>query len=260
MNPLLMFGPIGMILVGIFSIGIWKLKKRVSLKYFLAGGLVWIAAIIPKLAMDYTITPMLNTWAMTTYGLFGTLVIAGLYVGFRTGAFECGFTFLAFSKSRLGRMSLDEAAAFGIGFGAFEAIVIAIPSLIELATIILNPSILNLLPSAQRQIVEISLSLPTWTVPAPAIERLFTLFIHLFTALLVFISVTQHKPSYFLGAFLYKGLLDALVPYLQVTLQPSISPTGIYLAEIWVVTLGLIALVGTYWIHKTLTVTNSNLI
>ena len=60
MNPLLAFGPVGMILVGTLSILIWKLKRRVNLKYFLAGGLIWVAAITPKILMDYGLTPTLR--------------------------------------------------------------------------------------------------------------------------------------------------------------------------------------------------------
>lgn len=140
MNPFLMFGPIGMILVGLLSILIWKLKRHVGVKCFLLGGLVWAAAIAPKIAMDYTITPMLNVWAATTFGLVGLVIILGAYVGLRTGTFECGFTYLAFSKSGLKKMSVDEATAFGIGFGAFEAILIAVPSLIQIVPFALNPS------------------------------------------------------------------------------------------------------------------------
>jgi len=250
MNSLLMFGPIGMILVGLFSIGIWKFKRHVGLKYFLFGGLVWIAAVVPKFVMDYTVTLLLNSWAVTTYGLAGTTVIMGAYVGLRTGVFECGFTYLTFSKSGLKKMSLDEATAFGIGFGAFEAILIAVPSLMQIAIFILNPSLLNLLPPSQRQLVEAQLSLSTWVVPAPIIERLLTLFVHVFTALLIFSSVTQRKLSSFLGAFLFKSLLDGVIPYLQVALKPSASLTGIYLTEIWVVVMGLVALAGTRWIMK----------
>jgi len=252
MNSLLIFGPIGMISVGLISILVWKLRSHVGVKYFFFGGAVWIVAIIPKLVMDYTVTPFLSSWAATTYGLAGTAVIVGIYIGIRTGIFECGFTYLAFSKSKLKQMSLDEITAFGIGFGAFEAILIAVPSLLQMAVLIFNPSLLELLPPNQRQLVEAQLSLPTWVVPAPIMERALTLFAHLFAALLVFSSVIQQKLSFFFGAFLYKSLLDALVPYLQATLNLSVSPTGIYLVEVWVAIMGLTALVGTCWIRKTL--------
>jgi len=118
--------------------------------------------------------------------------------------------------------------------------------------LILNPSLLESLPPAQRSILEATLSLPTWIVPAPIIERIFVLFVHMFTASLIFILVTQRKLSFFFEAFFYKSLLDAFVPSLQVTFKPGISPTGAYLAEIWVVALGFIALAGTYWARKTI--------
>lgn len=252
MNPLLLLGPLGMILVGGLSIWIWKMKKNVSIKYFLFGGLIWFVAIIPKVILDYTVTSELNRWATTIYGLTGVSIILGAYVGLRTGVFECGFTYLTFSKSNLRELSTDEATAFGIGFGAFEAILIALPSLIQIAVIILNPSLLDSLPPTQRQIIEAQLSLPSWVIPAPIIERIFTMFVHLFTTLLIFISVVRHKFSYFLGAFIYKSMLDAAVPYIQLTFKPNVSPIGIYLAEVWVVTMGSIASAGIYWSRRVL--------
>jgi len=241
-----------MILVGVISIWIWKVKRNVSIKYFLFGGLIWFIAIVPKIVLDYTVTSKLNTWATTIYGLIGASIILGAYVGLRTGFFECGFTYLTFSKSNLREVSTDEATAFGIGFGAFEAILIAVPSLIQIAVLIFNPSLLDLLPPAQRQILEAQLNLPSWIIPAPIIERIFTLFVHLFTTLLIFISITRHKFSYFISAFLYKSLVDAVVPYIQLTLKPNMSPISIYLAEVWVVTMGSIALAGIYWTRRVL--------
>lgn len=251
MNSLLILGPAGMILVGLLSIAVWKLKRNVSVKCFLFGGIVWLVAIAAKFAMDYAMTPALNDWVTANYGFEGTLIIMGLYVGLRTGAFECGFTFLAFSKSGLKRMSLDEATGFGIGFGAFEAILIAVPNLVQIAAFALNPSLLDLLPPAQKEMVEASLNLPTWVVPAPVIERAFTLFAHLFTALLVFISVTQGRFGFFLGAFAYKSLLDALVPYIQTIINTDM-PVTVYVAEIWVIVMGFIALGGTYRARNTI--------
>jgi len=96
MNSFLILGPLGMVAVGLISITIWKVRSSVDLKYFLLGGLIWGIAIAPKLAMDYTLTPRLNSWAKNTYGTTGMLIILGIYVGLRTGLFECGFTFLAF--------------------------------------------------------------------------------------------------------------------------------------------------------------------
>ena len=121
MNPLLIFGPFGMVAVGLISIIIWKVRSNVALKYFLLGGLIWGISIALKLAMDYTVTPRLSRWAKNAYGITGMLIILGVYVGLRTGLFECGFTFLAFSKTKLRKANLEEATAFGVGFGGLRS-------------------------------------------------------------------------------------------------------------------------------------------
>ncbi len=251
-NPLLMLAPLGMVLVGLLSIYLWKKKSRVGLKYFFFGGLVWFAAITPKIILDYLVTPNLSRWTIETYGFPATYLVLGSYVGLRTGLLECGFTYLALSRSRLREASLDEATAFGVGFGAFESILLGLPALMQIAFFIANPSILNLLPQAQRQAVESQLNLPTWVVPAPIIERTFTLFVHVFTILLVFASTTRRSPLYFLAALLYKSLLDGAIPYLQATLKPGLHPSNVYLTEVWVIVLGAISLAGALRIRRTL--------
>jgi uncharacterized membrane protein YhfC len=250
MNSALILGPFGMIVVGILTIVYWRRKSRAGFRYFLMGGVIWMVAIAPKVVMDLTITNSLSSWFYSSLGLEWMLVAIGAYVGIRTGLFECGFTYLGFRGTRLKEASLDEATAFGVGFGATEAIIIAIPSLIQLALFILNPALLDLLTPAQRLALEAQLNMSTWTVPAPIIERLFTIFVHTFTALLVFISVVKGRPSFFIIAFLFKTILDGLIPYLQWALQPYTSLMGLYLIEGFVVVMGLISLWGIIRIRK----------
>jgi len=249
MNPILILGPIGMFLVGLLSILIWKLKKKIKLKYFIYGGLIWISAIIPKIILDLTITRKLNYLVINTFGLFASFIILGIYIGLRTGFFECGFTYLAIAKSRLRESSFNEIVAFGIGFGAFEAILLSIPSIMQFIVFILNPSIINMIPEAQRKLIEIQLNMPSWIIPAPIIERIFTLIIHVFTTILIFISIVRKEIKYFIFAFFIKSILDGMVPYLKWLFKPSLSPIGIYLSEIWVILLGLISLVGIFYVE-----------
>lgn len=244
MNPLLILGPVGMLPVGLAYMGFWRVKTKTRVRYFILGGLAMAASIAPKLVLDLTVTPALNSWAETALGLTGWLIITGAYVGLRTGLFECGFTYLFFSKTKLRDMSLNEAVAFGVGFGAFEAILIAAPSIIQILVFIFNPSILDTLPPQQRQVVEAQLNMPTWVIPAPIMERAFTILAHIFTALLIFASVREGRFNLFLTAFIYKTLLDGVIPYLQWALKPNASPVGVYLAEVWVAFMGTLALAG----------------
>ena len=250
MNTWLIFGSLGVILVSILSIAIWKLKKQVDTRFFALGGVIWLGAFIFKLIVDSAVTPQLSSSA-TAYGSTGSLIIMGAYAGLRTGAVECGLTYLMFSKSDLRKMLPDEAVAFGIGFGSFEAFFLTVPSLVEFVTFIINPSLLNSLTPEQRQAIEAQLNLPTWIIPATIIERVFTLFVHVFASLLVFISVTRRKLGFFFGAFLFTGLLDALVPYFRATIDRN-DPISVYASEALVVLLGITALAGIYWTRKKL--------
>ena len=250
MNPFLILGPLGAIIVGILLITVWKIRSDVNIKYFLLGGLIWGIAIVPKIAMDYMVTLKLSSWAKSTYGITGMLIILGIYIGLRTGLFECGFTFLVFSRTSLKNASLKEAIALGVGFGAFEAILIGLPSLMQIVTITLNPSLLESLPPAQKEIIESSLNSPTWIAMVPLIERTFTLFAHIFAALLVYISATQCKPSFLFAAILYKTTLDTLVPYIQTIINISMPITFLE-AEAWIIIMGFLALAGTIHLRKT---------
>lgn len=250
MNPFIIFGPLGAVIVGLLSIALWKARSNTDIRYFLLGGLVWIIAIAPKLIMDYTLTLGLSSWARDTYGVTGMLIILGIYVGLRTGLFECGFAFLAFSKTKLREATLEEATSFGVGFGAIEAIFIGFPSLIQLTLFILNPSLLESLPPAQREVIESSLNSPTWIAAVPMIERTFTLFAHVFATLLVYLSATEHKPGLLFSAILYKSMLDAFVPYIQTVIDVQ-KPVTFLEAEAWVIIMGLIGLLGTIRFRKT---------
>ncbi len=239
-------------MVGLLYIVIWKVKKDVKIKYFLMGGLIWLASMIPKIIMDFTVTSTLSSWVGTTFGLVGFFVIMGVYFGIRTGLLECSFPYLVFSRGKLRKMSPNEVMAFGIGFGAFEAILLAIPSILQIAAFIVNPSIIEMLPPASRQLVEVQLNMPTWIVPAPIIERAFVVLAHLFATLLIFASVKRGELKFFFGALAYKSVLDGAIPYVQSTFNPYVSPFNVYVAEIWVAFMGLIALVGIFRVKNLL--------
>ena len=158
--------------------------------------------------------------------------------------------FLHFSKSRLRKATLDEATAFGVGFGAFESILLGLPSLIQIVMFISNPSLLESLPPSQREIIESSLNSPTWIAAAPVIERIFTLFAHIFAAMLVYISATQCKLRFLYASILYKTALDALIPYIQTIINMNM-PVTLFEAEAWIIIMGLLGLAGTLRLRKT---------
>jgi len=243
-NSLLLISPIGMLFVGLFAILWWKIKKKVKWKYFAFGALLWFIAIIPKFLMDYTITISILQW-LNVYGIVASLVIMGLYYGLRTGFFESGFSYMAIIKTRFRKMKLNDALAFGIGFGSIEAIALGCIGLINILVFILNPSLVNLLTPEQQT----ALNLPTIIVAAPVLERLFTLAVHIFSSLLVVYAVIKRKINYLFVSILLKTLLDGMVPTLSYYFNLT-TVYGIYLAEIPVLIIGVISFYGIRWITK----------
>ena len=246
MNPFLILSGIGMMLVGILPPIYWQKKKSIEPKYFLFGGAVWFIAILVKLVMDLTITELLNNFLLSTFSISGAIVLIGAYVGLRTGILENGFTYVAAVKTRLKNMEFDHLFAFALGFGCTEAFLIGLSSFLNVLVFLIYPSALNLIHEPQRTFVLNQLSQPTIIIFAPIIERVFTLFVHIFTIFLVFLAVRSGKTRYFALSVLYKTLPDGMLPWLTRTFDTN-TISGIYSIEIFVMLFGVVALRGAWW-------------
>ena len=178
-----------MVLVGVFSIIYWRRRSGTPEKFFFLGGCVWLLAMIPKFVMDLTVTTQLSWWLYNSFGLTLTLVLLGVYLGVRTGILKCAAVYLAIDRSELEQASIDEVIAFAIGFGATEAMVLGLPLLLQIATYLFNPGMLELLTWSRYMEVVAQLNAPTWIVAAPLIERTFVLFAHILSVLLIHASV-----------------------------------------------------------------------
>ncbi len=244
MNPFLLIAQIGMLLVGLVAVLWWKINKKVKWKYFCFGALLWIIAIVPKVIMDFTVSAYLLVW-LSSYGIAAMLVGMGLYVGLRTGFFESGFSYLAIAKTKFRKMKLNEALAFGIGFGSIEAIAIGLIGLISMLVLISNPALVELLPPAQQA----ALDLPTILVFAPIIERTAAVMIHVFSSMLVVYAVVKRKINYLFISILFKTLVDGIIPLLTYAFDLT-TVTGIYMIEIPFVVLGVLAFYGTKLVAK----------
>lgn len=243
-NPFLLLAHIGMVLVGLVAVLWWKIKKKVKWKYFCFGSLLWVIAIILKSIMDFSIsTPILQ--GLSVYGTVSMLVGMGLYVGLRTGFFESGLSYLAIKKTKFRKMKLNEALAFGIGFGSIEAIVVGGLTLISIVALISDPSLVEALTPEQQ----VALNLPTIVVAAPILERIFVLAVHVFSSLLVIYAVMKRKINYLLFSILFKTILDGMVPALRYFFDLN-TVSGIYMAEVPVVVIGVLSLYGIRWIVK----------
>ncbi len=241
-NSFLLISPIGMILVGAIALYYWRKKTGVAGIYFGLGALIWAIAIGIKLLMDLTITTPFYLF-LYSYGPLVALGGLSLYVGLRTGLLESGLSYLGVRYTRFRTMNLDQALAFGIGFGATEAIVLGIQTLLNLIVFILDPSLASTLSPAQQA----PLNAPTVVAFAAILERAFVLMVHVFASVLVVYSVTSGKIRYLVYSILYKTLLDGMLPPLTTYINTS-TVAGIYEVEVPIVILGILAYFGTRWV------------
>jgi len=238
-----------MIAVGLGAIIYWRRRTGASLRLFYQGGLWWGVTMAPKYLMDLYITPGLASWVFTRLGLVAALLGLGVYVGLRTGLLESAVVLFAFKREGLNDLSVEEAIAFAIGFGALEAIFLGVPSLIQIATFNLYPSTVESLPLDQLMQIMAQLNAPTWVVGAPIIERGFTMMAHVFAILLIYRGVRDEESRSVLMAVAYKSALDALVPFMQWLLSGG-GFGMVYVVEVWVVFMGLAGLWGSRRILK----------
>jgi uncharacterized membrane protein YhfC len=244
MNPWLTLGPAGMIAVGLSAVVYWRRRTGAPLRLFFQGGLWWGVAMAPKFLMDLYITPGLSSWVYNSFGLYVALLGIGVYVGLRTGLLESGVVLLAFNREGLNDIDVDEAVAFGVGFGALEALFLGVPSLLQIAAYNLYPSLVESLTLEQLMQLLVQLNAPTWVVGAPILERGFTMLAHVYAVLLVYKGVRYEDFRSVLMAVGYKSALDAMVPLMQWLLS-SVGFGMVYVVEVWVIIMGLMGLWGS---------------
>jgi len=163
----------------------------------------------PKLVMDLTVTAYLYE-GVYAYGAMALMITAGLYLGLRTGLFESGLTYIAGRKlGSLKKIKLNEAIAFGIGFGAFEAIILGLSGFFSLLVLVMYPSL-----AARSRPASSWPGQPYHSRGAAIMERLFVIFIHIFASLLVFYSIAKKKIIYLVYSILFKAAVDGMIPVL----------------------------------------------
>ncbi len=247
-NPLLLLSGIGMMLVGLVPVIYWQRTRKIPWRIFAWGGGIWALAIILKLALDLTLTPGFQLMLRGLYPAFGVAALTGVYLGLRTGLLESGFSYLAALKTRLKGMKWDQAVAFSLGFGCTEAFLLGLAGFLNLYVLLAFPGVLQSLPEGIKAAVMQQLELPTLAVVPAIMERAFTILIHLFATLLVVYSVITRRFRFFIYSLVYKTVVDGMIPLLLLYVGSG-TILGMFLIELPVVFLGLVGLLGFFWMR-----------
>ncbi len=232
-----------MVAVAVVAVAYWYGKKHPRAIYFAYGALFWAIAIAIKVAMDLTISKPLYSWFYASLPVDAAVLAVGLYLGLRTGLLENGVVYLGVKYGRLKEMSFNDAIAVGLGFGGIEALLLGVISLLTVLAFLAYPYLMDLLPLASRQQFE-----PLF-MPLPVIERLFTLFGHVFATVLAIYAVKLADLKWLYVAIVYKTLIDGSLPLFNHYLG-YLGVYELFPVEAYVVVMGLIGLAGLYWFGK----------
>lgn len=247
MNPLFLLSGIGMIIVALASIIYWKKKSKIAFRFFLLGAIAWIIAVALKTAWAVSLNkPILNFLeSKLPANLSGPL--SWSYIGLLTGIFECGIVlgFIYLLKG-LKEVNWKESVGFGIGFGAFEALLLGIASFVVTLLAILIPEqlpkeLLEGLPQLQS----------LWVIPAPIIERISTLFIHIFSVVLILYAFKTKEWKWFWLSFWYKTAVDSVAAYVHLAYGvEKLTVMGLWILELIILLFAIVGLWGLINVHK----------
>jgi uncharacterized membrane protein YhfC len=200
--PLALLSGSGMILVAL-GFAIYAGLRQFGWGALALGAFGWGVTVALKFAWALPFNPPIYAACVQALPSLGAPLFL-VYVGALTGIFEVGIVALLLNYTRLGKAAWPRTLAFGIGFGAIEALVFGVSSLSStLAAMLLSVAV----PPAQGVVVR--LGSIVWVL-APVAERLATIFIHTCANVLVFYAVNTRQARWFWLAFGYKTAVDAM--------------------------------------------------
>jgi uncharacterized membrane protein YhfC len=241
-SPRALLGGSGMIAVAIGFV-IYAALRKLGWGYLGLGALAWVVTVVLKFAWAIPINPFVYN------GLYDALpeAVAAplfyLYVGALTGVFEVAIVWLVMRYTRLGWVSWNRALAFGIGFGAVEALLLGLSSLGTVLAALVVPNVLPL-----EALEQVSLLNNVLYGLAPISERFFTVLVHILANVLIFYAVAQRKPRWFWLALIYKTGIDAVAAFAQLWGLETLAK--IWAIEAVVALWGLVGWLGIRWVQQ----------
>jgi uncharacterized membrane protein YhfC len=196
-SSIALVGGIGMIAVALGFFG-YALTRRLGAGYLGLGALAWFVTV----AVKFAIAIPANGWLFKKTHLladpWGNAVF-DTYVGLLTGITEVGLVWIVLRYTQFGRARWPRVLAFGIGFGAIEALLLGVASLAAAIVAIKMPE--KLPKEVLDQLLQ---SDHLWVQLAPISERIFACLGHLGTNVMIFYAVSRRAPRWFWFAFLYR--------------------------------------------------------
>ncbi len=178
-----------------------RLKRRTVWTDYAYGAGTWIATVVVKILLAI----LFFYWLRLIFGHPLPLVMTMMATGLLTGATECVGTFFIAKTKRWQTASWDSSVAFGLGFGCFEAAILAAFLLLGVLMALFQD---QLSPDDARAIASI------FTDPDRPLtffaERAIAVPVHLLSSVLIIRAVQARRQSLFWWGFALKSLIDAV--------------------------------------------------
>lgn len=215
MSPVYLLSGAGMILVGWGAVVLWKRHYQVPFAFFAWGTAAWTIAVSLKYAVAILMKTPVETYVRGSFPPPIAAPVLWVYIGLLTGIFECGVVLLIVRwVSRIRQARWEEAVAFGMGFGAIEAILVGLGYSGFILLVLFMP---ERLPAGVIKMVGEIPDSPWPFILPPVVERISALLIHAFTSLLIIYSVIVTRWRWFWFAFLCKTAVDAFAAFLHIS-------------------------------------------
>lgn len=209
LSPLVLLPGAGMMLVALAFIG-YALVRRLGWGYLALGGLAWVVSVALKLLWSSSFNASVYHALTRELPEAPGMIIFYVYVGALTGVFEVSLVWLTMRYTRLGQAPWKKALAFGMGFGALEALLLGFSSFATALTGLVAP---EQLPDAV--LTQLVLANNVLYGMAPIVERLATILVHILSNVLLFYAAVSRQPRWYWSAFLYKTAFDSVAAFAQ---------------------------------------------
>lgn len=238
LTPLALVPGLGMILVAIAFI-IYSLRKGGTWSYLGLGALAWAVTVAIKMLIALVANSPIYQALYNPDSLWAPgSILFYLYIGALTGLTEVLLTWLVLRYTRLGRAPWNKALAFGVGFGAFEALLLGLGSLLGMLVGLLAPQTLP--AAAMGSMVQANNLLFDL---APIVERIATIFVHILCNVLLFYGVVTLRSRWLWVSFAFKTLLDSVAGFAQLWGVGTVE--RIWIIEAVIIIFGILGWWGT---------------
>lgn len=201
-SPLALLSGIGMIVVAL-GLAAYVGWRRLGWGALALGAGAWGVTVALKFAWAIPFNPPIYTAVNLALPSLGVPLFM-VYVGALTGIFEVGLVALLLNYTRLGRVAWPRSVAFGLGFGAVEALLFGVVSLSSTLAAMVIGMVHPPSPEVAAQLGDLQ-----WVL-APVVERVAAIFIHCCANVLIFYAVNTRQARWFWLAFGLKLAVDAM--------------------------------------------------